>query len=288
MENIIGRRFGKLTVLEFAPPKKHKNIYLICKCDCGRTKQIPLTFLKDGRVSSCGCDIDKRNIIGKKFGSLTVLERIKLNGRYFYCCKCECGKIINVRCDSLLDGNVRSCGCKQHELLKKANGKHNLSRTRIQKIYAGMINRCYLPSCPSYKNYGAKGITVCDEWRGENGLVNFCNWAIKNGYEEDILPNGRNRVTIDRINNNGNYEPQNCRWVDMKTQLNNYSKNVCVEYNGETYTLTQLSEKYNIEFSTLSRRYKKYKDIKKAIETPIQVNMRRYYKRTQKSKESES
>lgn len=133
-----------------------------------------------------------------------------------------------------------------------------------------MIDRCYNKNTTSYIRYGSRGITVCDEWRGEKGFLNFYNWAMKNGYTDSL--------SIDRIDNSRNYEPSNCRWATLKEQQNNTRKNKYYEYNGEKLTLSQIAEKYNMSWSTLYHRLKKYNDIKVAIELPIKTNMCRYPK----------
>lgn len=119
--------------------------------------------------------------------------------------------------------------------------KHNMKRTKIYRVWCSMKERCDNKNNKSYKNYGAKGIKVCEEW--SNDFLKFYYWAINNGYKEGL--------TIDRINFNKNYEPQNCRWVTTKQQNRNYSKNRFMEYNGKKYCIVELSEKFNISYGTL-------------------------------------
>lgn len=138
--------------------------------------------------------------------------------------------------------------------------KHNGSYTRIYGIYHGMLHRCYKPYCKIYKHYGARGITVCDEWRGEKGFENFRDWAFKNGYADDL--------TIDRIDNDGNYSPDNCRWATYKTQRNNSSQNHYIKYNGKVHTLTEWAEIFQINPCTISFRLRKGWKIEDALTRP--------------------
>ena len=270
MENLVGKKFGKLTVLELANKTKNRSENWICCCDCGRTKKCSTINLKSGAIQDCGCSIKQTGIIGVRFGRLVVLEKVKLNGRNYYKCQCDCGNECVTQKGHLTNGCTKSCGCLAKEKRQYGNIKHGLGRTRIHKIYRGILDRCYNKNTTSYIRYGGRGITVCEEWRGENGFINFYNWAMGNGYSDSL--------SIDRIDNSGNYEPSNCRWTTLKEQLNNTRKNKYYDYNGEKLTLSQIAEKYNLSLSTLCHRLKKYNNIKIAIELPIQTNMCRYPK----------
>lgn len=124
--------------------------------------------------------------------------------------------------------------------------RHGLSKTRLHTIWHSMYCRCHYPQTNQYKNYGGRGIKICEEW--EKDFVSFYNWAMDNGYNDNL--------TLDRINVNGNYEPSNCRWITRKEQGRNTTKNRFITYNGETKTLTEWSETYNINITTLSDRLK--------------------------------
>lgn len=196
-----------------------------------------------------------QDLTGQKFGRLTVLqyEYFKLyknrTKHYYWRCRCECGneKIINGI--SLKKGVTKSCGCLQKEQTSNKNKTHGLTDSRLFIIWANIKARCYNKNNPSYKNYGNRGIKMYQEWL--NDFMNFYNWAITNGYKENL--------TIDRIDVNGNYEPNNCRWITNKEQQNNRRNNHYVTYNNETHTLAEWAKITNIKYSTLERRLNKYK-----------------------------
>lgn len=149
---------------------------------------------------------------GDKFGCLSVVsevEKNKFNKRQFLC-RCECGQSCTVLLENLRSGHTKSCGCNKITLTSTEKKTHGFSRTRLYGIWAGMKNRCYNPNVKSFKDYGAKGVRVCDDWQE---FAPFCDWALKNGYQNDL--------TIDRKNPFGNYEPRNCRWATRKEQRMN-------------------------------------------------------------------
>ena len=194
------------------------------------------------------------NLIGQKYGRLTVIERYKnsKNNRVQWKCKCDCGNYKIVTSSDLRSNKIKSCGCLRKEkaiiLGKNTNLKHNMTHTRIYRIWISMRNRCYYKKNIAYKNYGGRGITIYEEWKDD--FMNFYNWAINNGYKDDL--------TIDRIDVNGNYEPNNCRWVDMKQQQNNRRNNRTIIYKNKKYTLSELSNFLKISNQTLLWRINNY------------------------------
>ena len=206
--------------------------------------------------------------LGKKYNSLTVIafERVK-RGRttsWNWIVRCDCGTLKSVSPYRVLNGNTVSCGCHRSrqtvEYNKKAKVKHNGRNTRLYHIWHGMKQRCFSSYSHDYKNYGGRGITVYEEWKNDFSL--FRDWSLENGYSDSL--------SIDRIDVNGNYCPENCRWVDNKTQNRNRTTCVDVEYNGEKYNIAELAEMVGMNYGTLYNRIMHYGwSVDKAVNTPV-------------------
>lgn len=199
------------------------------------------------------------DLTGQRFGRLTVIERAPNVGRKtMWKCKCDCGNYTVVGQTDLHSQRTKSCGCMFKEQLAERNTKHGLSNTRLCSIWRAMKGRCDNPNNRAYKNYGGRGIKVCAEW--ENDLQAFYSWAISNGYTDEL--------SIDRIDVNGNYCPENCRWASKKVQANNTRANRYLEYNGKRQTIAQWGAETGVRPATIRRRLELGWTIENALKTP--------------------
>lgn len=189
-----------------------------------------------------------KDMTNLRFGRLTVLECVGRdnNGNALWRCKCDCGKENIVDGCRLRKGNTKSCGCYNIYRTKICNSTHKKSKTRLYAIWGGIKTRCSNPKCEAFKEYGGRGIKFCKDWVF---YENFEKWALNNGYS--------NNLTIDRIDNNGNYEPDNCRWVTMKKQSNNRRSNRYVEYNGKIFTIAEICDILNLPYNYVIYRINK-------------------------------
>lgn len=278
--SMIHVRYGyleptKLVHIEIRPSRKVRIFECICH-RCGNTCLANERGLREGGKKSCGClerdNLDQIHIdivkdyTGWKLDMLTAQYRVEDPNDPNYgkwCFKCECGNLY-YGTPSILVGNKRghphtivSCGCMTSQLrsegIIRSLNSHGMYNSKLYNVYIAMIERCYNPNNPRYPVYGGRGIYICDEWRtpgvhGNPGFVNFMNWAYNNGYYDQ--PNDTpfvEKLTIDRIDNDGPYAPWNCRWVTNKVQSNNKSTNRHLCYNGKIYTFAQFRELFSIK-----------------------------------------
>lgn len=191
---------------------------------------------------------------GAKFDRLTLIKEVE-KGKWL--CKCDCGNEKIVASNHIGTNHTKSCGCLNREIITK----HGQSRNRIYRTYQAMKDRCTNENSQFYKEYGGRGISICDDWLGENGFENFYDWAMRNGYSGTL--------TIDRIEVNGNYEPNNCRWATMKVQNNNLRSNRRITINGITHTVAEWSDIVGIKSATIFSRLRSGMSEESAIMTPL-------------------
>lgn len=201
------------------------------------------------------------DITGNRYGRLVVIRRVENNkrGQAMWLCQCDCGNEVISDKHRLSSGNTKSCGCIHKETLaarNRANAKHGMRGTHLYSVWHNMKDRCYRQKCKEYPRYGERGICVCDEWL--NNFESFRDWAMASGYKDGL--------TIDRIDNNGNYEPTNCRWSTGKEQANNRRSNHTITYNGQTRTLKEWAELYGIPYGLLKNRIRANMPMEKALQ----------------------
>ena len=231
VKDITGQRFGRLTAVKYAGGGEW-----FCKCDCGNYKLTTTSKLRAGDSRSCGClyvpgHSTFKDLTGKQFGKLVALnvEGKNKGGNYLWRCRCVCGNEVIVSAGHLVSGHTASCGNAVHF----KTYKHGMWDSRLHHILKGMKRRCYKKGDAAYRYYGARGIKVCDEWIDkEDGYKNFINWALSSGYSEGL--------SIDRIDNNGDYTPENCRWASRTEQMRNTRGNVYFMLNGEKRCLQEV------------------------------------------------
>lgn len=269
--DLTDKKFGQLEVLsKIEKPKniKGRGQYWLCRCDCGNETITSTNSLRTGHTKSCGCLIrDKSHLLidltGQRFGRLTVVKRGK-NKSYravTWLCICDCGNETIVASIALRTGRTTSCGCYSREVNLKMKTKHgHAKRGNISPefyTWTGMISRCTNPNEPEFKNYGERGINVCDRWL--NSFENFL---------EDMGERPSKKHSIDRVDNDGDYEPDNCRWATIKEQSNNTRRNIYITIDGVTKTLTQWCRFYGVNPVTANWRIKNGWPSEKAVKEP--------------------
>lgn len=208
-----------------------------------------------------------KNLTGKRFGKLVASKCVgkDRHNNAVWLCRCDCGREKTVASRSLVSGNTRSCGCLETgRFINGLGGKrHGGSNERLYRVWGGMRNRCYDENRPEYPNYGGRGIRVCDEWLHDYAA--FRKWAYENGFDPDL---SGYECSIDRIDVNGDYRPDNCRWIPMSEQGWNTRRIGMIEYRGEPMTLVEASGLYGIAAKTIKGRLKRGWPVERAVETP--------------------
>lgn len=272
-EQYVGLKFNKLTIIDFV--RYEENGKLICKavCECGIINDYLFSSLKGGNTKSCGCikktDIGKlisdNNLLysGVTFGNLTILEIIGYgHGWDIHCiAKCSCGITRTFSLYRIKAGITSSCGCQKSVLLSKNSKTHGLTKHPLYTIWSGIKQRCNNVKRPNHKWYGKKNISMCKQWTDD--FVLFYDWAISNGWQKGL--------EVDRFPNKyGNYEPSNCRITTGAINSNNKTNHRMLMVNNEKLNLKQISNRFNIPYSTLQNRIRRGWDDHKVWSTPIQ------------------
>ena len=207
-----------------------------------------------------------QDLTGQRFGKLTVIERaenhVQPSGKQYvqWLCKCDCGNETIIRGANLKKGHTKSCGCLQKEKVTT----HGLKKSKLYVVWRDIKLRCFNPNSMGFKNYGAKGVVMCDEWK--NDFKAFYDWSILNGYNPDAK---RGECTIDRIDNSKGYCSENCRWVNNLVQQNNKTNNRFLTYNGETHSVAEWSRKINMPSHILYARLYSGWSVEKTLTTPL-------------------
>lgn len=243
---LTGTVFGRLLVLKEVErhPKDNSRQWLTL-CSCGKETIVQQRSLRDGSKKSCGClwnELNSLDLVNKTFGFLTVLEKSRQedndNG-VTWICKCHCGNIVTVSTSYLKTGHTRSCGCLQRSIVGNLNRSHGMSGTSTYTSWKSMLTRCYNQNILEYKNYGGRGIKVCDRWR----------YSFENFFT-DMGAKPSSAHTLERDNVNKDYSPENCRWATREIQ----SRNTRLQLNPMNGITAKPNGKYLVRLSVKNNR----------------------------------
>lgn len=244
--DFTGQKFGKLTAIRQDGVDRFGKTLWYCSCECGEFVTVIGEGLRRGHTKSCGCN-KIINLLGQKFGRLEVIEYKGLNkhNHATWLCKCVCGEERIVESGNLRRGHQVSCGCQSLENRVAATTTHHLSGHPLYKIWAKIKERCNNENCKSYKNYGAKGVRMCEEWK--NDFEAFYNWAIANGWRKGLEVDKDKKGT--KI-----YSPGTCSILTRKQNANAKTNNVLLTINGETKTAAEWADIVKIPAQIIRRR----------------------------------
>ena len=261
--DITGQKFNYLTAIRYIGHGEW-----LFRCDCGKEVVLRGRSVYNNAQKSCGCQAiklisgPKKDLVGQRFGRLIVKEYV---GNAEWKCVCDCGKTVIRRARALRIFKTPSCGCLRKDGIIH---KHDMTDTPIYRTWEGMRARTYNPNIPAYASYGGRGIKVCDRWLGEHGFENFL---------ADMGERPSKDHSIDRIDVNGDYCPENCRWATRKEQMNNLRKTIYLEHTGERKPFQDWVRLFGVNKASAYGRYRNGKSFDE-----IFSNRRLPYKRTKK------
>lgn len=266
----IGKKINMLTIIDLFRGEKENGYRtkVLCQCECGKKNYYPFSIIKRGSYISCGCYQDfnfERDYQGKKYHNIEILELINKDTKMVKC-KCHCGQIFQTKLINITKKKRYVIGCPKcndgKNLLYNIKKSEEEVNGNLRHLFSSIKQRCYNQNNEAYKNYGGRGIKVCDEWL--NDTTKFISWSLDNGYEKGL--------EIDRIDVNGNYEPSNCRWVSRIINANNKRNNIKYIFNNKEMSIKEISELVKIPITTLKSRLKKGMSIDEAIIIPKRKN----------------
>jgi hypothetical protein len=262
--DLTGQRFGKLVAVSIVGRNKFRRVVWLWKCDCGNEIERPVANIVNGYTSSCGCG-RTNELTGKKFGRLLAIERRGHNkhGVILWLWRCDCGKEIERPFEPIRQGRVVSCGC-YHREMARTNAIHGQWQQRTYRAWLAMKGRVKGKDEVCRKNYLERGITVCEEWK--NDFMAF--WR-----DMGDCPPG---LSLDRIDNDGNYEPGNCRWTDQHTQVCNTRRTIRVEVGGEIMALKEACAKLGVNYDCVRGRVRSGIDPQTALYEGRDPNAHKY------------
>lgn len=257
---VIGSKFGHLTIESLSDTDRHHFVCVNCRCDCGKIVNRIYHYLIIAEKSSCGCmknlsikknNVDYREYIGKKFNFLTILSDMNTKdhaGSRLFECECECGKVVPRAVSKVVNGSVKSCGCMQAHIVSpegeivNSNFRHGMCGSDVYSTWNSMIGRCTNPKYDSWNNYGGRGITVCDRW------------LLFDNFYEDMGDRPLPGLSLERVDNDAGYSPENVVWANSNTQARNKRNTLFLSLNGKRKSLAEWAEITGFKPMTIRKR----------------------------------
>ena len=242
----VGKQYHKLTVLKNIGITNGRTTWL-CRCDCGKEVEVIGRSLTNGNTKSCGCyrkevvsKLRSNDLNGRTFGRLKIICKSGSTARgILWVCRCDCGERREILSASLTNGNTKSCGCARNESNVARSKTHGLTCSPEYVVWSALKSRCLNPNNLDYPSYGGRGITICEQW------LSFEAFYI------DMGPRPDKGYSVERCDNNGNYDPSNCHWVTVKEQSRNKRNTRYVEYEGQSISMAEVAEKADVNYDNL-------------------------------------